>query len=616
MRKACAILVALLIAFAATAQTSTCGTPLKGPNQQRFDEAVEAYRSKNYDKCATIISKLVKAAPRNADVHLYAGLIAAHRNNSAGIRTHFGKVFSICPTHPDARVYLFQGIIRYSDDDFGGAVSSLNRFFDIVNTDQRPEYMVYYNEASNYLHWSQFLDEASRNKAPFAPQVMLGASSRHDELMPYITFDGEEIYYIRYVPEDDAPTFYQRELEHKTPRLCISRWKDTTFSEGQVLPEPFNTHSSEGGITITADGRTLYIAALQSNRNNYANFDIFTSSLVNGHWTPLQPASNAINGERTWEGQPSITPDGQYIYFASNRPGGQGGTDIWRCRRLPNGDWSRAENLGSSVNTPGNEKCPFIHADGHTLFFASNGWQGFGGYDTYFINLNDPTNNIPTNLGLPINSEKDDICFGVMSNGRMAYYGGQHPVRGMGGHDIIQFELYAAARPEGMTPCKGVVTNAGGTPIAAQIHLNRTGSNDAHYILDTTGRYCVMLSTQQNNLVWATAEGCLPWATIATRQNATLPQRIALQPAKKNNRMPISTGSVNGKLTPDEQRLIDVYIDYLLQHPKLFVRIETPHAVQAQAVYEYMVSRKMRPARIEYFSGYGIENSRLVITQD
>ena len=615
MRKALTIIFAIVLATAAKAQTS-CGTPLKGQNQQRYEEAVEAYRAKNYDKCATIISKLVKAAPRNADVHLYAGLVAAHRNNPAGIRTHFGKVFSICHSPADARAYLYQGIIRYSDDDFDGAVASLNRYFDIVNADQRPEYMVYYNEASNYLHWSQFLADAQRDKVPFAPQVMLGASSRHDELMPYITFDGQEIYYIRYVPEDDAPTFYQRELEHKVPRLCISRWKDTTYSEGQVLPEPFNTHASEGGITITADGRTLYIAAMQSKKRDYTNFDIFTSTLKDGKWTPLQPASSAINGERTWEGQPSITPDGQFLYFASNRPGGQGGTDIWRCRRLPNGDWSRAENLGPSVNTPGNEKCPFIHADGHTLFFASNGWQGFGGYDTYFINLNDPTNNIPTNLGLPINSEKDDICFGVMSNGQKAYYGGQHPVRGMGGHDIIQFDLYAAARPESMTPCKGHVAAANGKPIAAQIHLNRTGSSDAHYPLDSTGRYCVMLSTQQNNLVWATADGFLPWATIASRQNPTLPQQITLQPLKKDSRTPLAIGSTNGNLTPDEKRLIDVYVDFLLQHPKIFIRIETPNPKQAKAVYDYMVSRKLRPARIEYLSGYGIENSRLVVTQE
>ncbi|MBR1517269.1 MAG: PD40 domain-containing protein [Bacteroidales bacterium] len=615
MRHTLIILLILLPMLPLGAQQH-CGTTLKNADKQKLDEAIQAYQQKEYSKCGAIVYKLAKSNPRNADVLFYAGLTAVEQNNATAIRKYFGKLTSICPDYADARFFLYQGIIRYSDDDFYGAVASLQRFFDSVNSNSRPEYLKLYNEASNYLHWSQFLADAEQNKVPFHPHSLLGASSRHDEIMPFITHDGQEIYYVRYLPEDLPATFYQREMVTKVPRLCVSRWKDTSFSEGLPLPAPFNTHDGQGGITMTADGKTIFLSIVQTSKKGYKNCDIYTSRLINGQWMPLEPLPSPINGEQTWEGQPSVTPDGQYLYFASNRSGGQGGIDIWRCHRLNNGDWSRPENLGSSVNTPGNEKCPFIHADGHTLFFASNGWQGFGGYDTYFINIADPTLRIPTNLGLPINSERDDICFGVTTDGRQAYYSAVPPEQGLGGTDILAFDLYAAARPESMTVADILTTDKQGRPLSAQVSINRIGSSDAHYITDSSGKNRIALSQQTSNLVYATARGYIPWCAVGTAQHiASRCNQITLQPLAKEARTPLDIHSTHGSLTPDEQRLVDVYVDFLLQHPVVCIRIEAPRTETAKAVYDYMLSRKLRPHRIEFSSGYGYDKTQIIITQ-
>jgi Tol biopolymer transport system component len=154
------------------------------------------------------------------------------------------------------------------------------------------------------------------------------------------------------------------------------------------LPAPFNSGDPEGGVSLTADGRELYFSIIRTVAG-YANSDVYCVRRVDGVWQQPDALGPQVNGDRTWESQPTVSPDGRTLIFASNRKGGQGGIDLWRCHRLKNGDWSRAENLGPAVNTAGNERLPFIHADSKTLYFASNGWQGFGGYDMYFINLTD-----------------------------------------------------------------------------------------------------------------------------------------------------------------------------------------------------------------------------------
>ncbi|MBQ0016953.1 MAG: hypothetical protein KBT04_08225, partial [Bacteroidales bacterium] len=242
---------------------SDCGTPLKNSDKDRFKDAVAAYEKKDYKKASETLRKIARTNPQCTDVQFYLGIIGAAENNAAAIRKYFGKLLKLCPSYPDPRAHLYDGIIHYSDEDYDGAVTALNHYFDLLNavstaTLNENIEVTFKNEtalANRYLYWSQFLADAHRNQVPFNPTVMLGASSPQTELMPFITHEGQEIYYIRHVPEESGTTYYGRELQHTTPMICLSRWKDTSFSAGTPLPEPFNTHTSEGGITITADGK-------------------------------------------------------------------------------------------------------------------------------------------------------------------------------------------------------------------------------------------------------------------------------------------------------------------------------------------------------------------------
>ncbi len=585
-----------------------CTYKFKPGDQNNFNKAVSSYKAKRYAECANMMRTISARNPKAADPYYYLGMTAVKQNtNVTAIRRYFTKLFEVCPNYPQALACYYRGVIYYSDDQFEEAVEMLERFFEIANSSREPENDAVYEEASNYLYWSRFLAEAEKNKSPFDPKVVMGVSSYEDEILPYFTWDGQWAYYLRKVPLDRRRTYYTKDYEEKAWKMYASRWRDTSYSTGEELKDPFNQHSSEGGITMTADNRLLYYSVAESGASGYNNCDIYYSEWRGGTWTSIKNAGRQVNGEKSWESQPSITPDGQYLYFASNRAGGVGGTDIWRCRRLPNGDWSRAENLGSRVNTAGNEKCPFIHADGHTLYFASDGWQGFGGYDMYFIDLANDAAARPANMGLPINTENDDICFGVNANGETAYFAGKSVAyTGVGGRDVFRFDLFPAARPEPMKVAETKVADSLGKGVECTLSVRRYGAEEALYIIDRgSGETSVMLSGKEDNIVMVEGDDFQPWIRVVSaqevRRNRMLPEKIVLSPMRDKAVMMLSKGMFDGRqqLTTQGQRVLDCYVEYLQNHPMLHVEILAPTSAQAQSIYDYFLTRKLRKERLK-----------------
>lgn len=616
------LMVVLPAAVFAQEEGVTCGTKFKAADQTMFEKAKSLAQSKKYKESREMLHKLSSKYPSAPDPYFYLGMIAVEKDyNAAGIRRYFTKVIALCPNYPNALAHYYKAIVDYTDENYDEAVASLNAYFDITNQQRKAEYEAVYEEASNYLYWSQFLAEANRTKVPFKPYVVGGVSSKHNEYLPYLTPDGTAFYYLRQAPEEKPATFYKRELETKIWRLYRSDRRDTSFTEGVEMPFPFNTTENEGSPTMTADGKVVYYSKMIM-KNGQSNCDIFRTTYEKGKWTELESAGLTVNGDKSWESQPSVTADGEYLYFASNREGGMGGTDIWRCHRLPNGEWSRAENLGPSINTPGNEKCPFIHADGKTLYFASNGWQGFGGYDMYFINVNDTYLQRPTNMGLPINSEGDEICFGVTSDGQKGYYAGKphEGVAGRGGSDLFFFDLYASAQPEPMKLSTARVVTSDGKPVVASVSVYRKGANRMRYTSDKeSGSVSMMLSMKEDNFVVATAKDYVPAvrmikATMVKQATFVIPD-MQMQPIKKGGKYPISGIQYATKgLSDTGKTILDAYVEFLRENPMVHVRIEGVTENIVKAVYDYMISQKLRPERLSYKAG-GTAELQLVVTQ-
>ena len=137
---------------------------------------------------------------------------------------------------------------------------------------------------------------------------------------------------------------------------------------------------------------------------------------------------------------------------------GLGGYDIYKTTKDKDGEWGIPENLGPGINTAGNEKAPFIHTDSQTLYFSSDGLMGLGGYDIFYSRLNENgTWSEPKNIGYPINSFDDDVGFFVSTDGHYGYFA-SNKFDGFGGWDLYSFDLYEEARPEKVLLVRGKIT--------------------------------------------------------------------------------------------------------------------------------------------------------------
>jgi Tol biopolymer transport system component len=183
------------------------------------------------------------------------------------------------------------------------------------------------------------------------------------------------------------------------------------------LVAEINTKFHDGPVTISADGNTMYFSSdsfreksFEKDKSNHLKLsrnNLFIATKAGENWGNIK--SLPFNSKEYSTSNPSLSRDGKTLYFSSNMPGSIGGVDIWKVAVNADGTFGTPENLGANVNTEGNESFPFIADDNTTLYFASSGKQGLGGYDVYMIDLAKGT--AAENMGKPINTEKDDFAF-------------------------------------------------------------------------------------------------------------------------------------------------------------------------------------------------------------
>lgn len=192
---------------------------------------------------------------------------------------------------------------------------------------------------------------------------------------------------------------------------------DGTITNAEPVGD-LNSKWHDGPSSLSADGNTIYFSSESfKEKDGYekdksinaklGQVNLFKATMANGKWSNITQLPFNSNTYST--GNPSLSKDGKTLYFASNRPGSIGGTDIWKVAVNADGSYGEPENLGPKVNTEGEENFPFVTEDNKTLYFASSGRQGFGGLDVFAYDMTKAGES--TNLGKPVNSEKDDFAF-------------------------------------------------------------------------------------------------------------------------------------------------------------------------------------------------------------
>jgi outer membrane protein OmpA-like peptidoglycan-associated protein len=239
-------------------------------------------------------------------------------------------------------------------------------------------------------------------------------------------------------------------------------------------------------------------------RDGYGSCDLYISYKNGQAWSKPQNLGAAINTPY-WESQPTLSADGRVLYFVSDRLGGVGGRDVWVSTLQKNNQWTSARNSGSVINTPDDEASPFLHANGRTLFFASEGHQGLGGYDLFFSDSTQAGWQSPRNLGYPINTSDNQVALVITSDGQYGYY--SLDTKRLGNQRVSR--LYRFQLPESLRQqfnvvnrLKGLVTDARtNKPIEADIELYdlKTRQIVSRLSSDTEGQY---LSVIPNGGEW------------------------------------------------------------------------------------------------------------------
>ena len=584
-----------------------------------YDRAVRAFRVRNYSESIMYLNDALDIEPEFTDAYFVLGLIYIDdvRQNLAEARNNFLKVIDLCPYY-DIYAYYHLARIAYGAEEYKKAYDYITLFLndvDLIKSDED------YNEAVSILEYSRFYDEILSNPVPFNPKPVPGISTDEDEYLTIISPDNELALFTRKIKIPPRRDDLTPQVKYKE-RFMVSQRTNGEFKRGTAMPHPFNLNDNEGGATLTINNKELfYTLCKYTTGRRYYNCDICYSKKEFGTWTPIVSIGDEVNIQDTWESQPSVTSDGNTLYFVSDRNTGYGGYDLYKTTRDADGNWGYPENLGPTINTTGNEKSPFIHTDSQTLYFSSDGHMGLGGYDIFYSKLDTNGNwNMPENIGYPINSYEDDVGFFVSIDGHYGYFA-SNKFEGMGGWDLYYFDLYEDARPEKVLFVKGAIekrTEEGF--LQTKVELKNVESKKITNIpVDTiTGEYVAAVLFRNDYVMTVKQKGFVNESKYISKVDPKfskpLDVELSLQPIEvgmsyRLNDIYFAFNSY--ELAPESMTVIEEFSQFLKDNPTIKVRIEGHTDNIGSLQDNQLLSERRSESVLNHLVEQGISSSRL-----
>jgi hypothetical protein len=300
----------------------------------------------------------------------------------------------------------------------------------------------FYDIAIDYLNKYKLVDEKERSintdEVNHMVEVCVNAKKEtahpHRSIIKNIGDNINSVYpdYVPVITSDELVMYFTSRREGSSNNVkdaygnyqedvYVSYNKDGTWSPAENVGAPINSETHDACVALSPDGQRMIVYRTAP---DLVTGDLYVTRMgQDGKWGPLQKYGNQINSQFI-ETSACFSNDTSEIYFSSNRPGGYGGKDIYRVKKLPNGRWAMLFNLGKEINTPYDDDDPYLHPDGVTLYFSSKGHTTMGEYDIFRAVLNTENNKFssPESLGYPINSVNNDRFFVLSGDGKHGYY--------------------------------------------------------------------------------------------------------------------------------------------------------------------------------------------------
>ena len=473
-------------------------------------------------------------------------------------------------------------------------------------------------------------------------------NTEYHEYKPYITADESMLFFTSRRPSSTSkekdPVFndYYEDIYYSTKQA------DGQWSQAKNIGEPINTsdHDAISGLSIDGSKLIIYLG----NKNNG---DLFESQLSGDKWGKPQDFGKNINTDKFHESSASYSLDGKSVYFISDKPGGNGDRDIYVSYRDEKGKWSKAENLGAVVNTEFGEEGVFMHPDGKTLYFSSQGHNSIGGYDIFKTILDEKTKkwSTPENIGYPVNTTDDDVFYVVSANGKHGYYTSVN-ANGFGGRDLYMISFIGEEKKEKPSEVKSEVVEAKADPVVkaivsipepqprltilkgiisddvtkkpleASIEIVDIDKNQSIYSFNSnsfSGKYLTSLPAGKNYGIAVKKEGYLFHSENFNVADSSAFQEIVKDIALKK----IEVGSTivlknifydfdKATLRPESTNELERLLKLLNEMPNLKIEISSHTDSKGANDYNFKLSDNRAKSVVDYLISKGISSERLV----